>query len=318
MALNRSGIEGWIKRSLKSDPPRGKSLIVTIFGDSLLPYVPEVWLSELIALLEPFAVNSQLARTSAFRLSAEGWLESKREGRKSLYFLTESGRQRVEHAYPRIYGQPARDWDGTWTIVIVNGSQISVSVRKELRRELEWEGFGLANFGVFLHPRANRANLDEVLHRLKLGEHSVVMQARDVHSAVTKPGFRLTSECWDLQLVSNHYKGFLRRFQSVEPFLHQLDPRSAFVLQTLLVHSYRRVVLHDPQLPSALLPNGWLGHSAFDLCRKIYRVTFLLTRAHLGTTFEVSGRNPLRPAPELLLRLGGLSEAGLEQQVRRL
>ncbi len=318
MVAKRGGIHGWIKRSLQSDPPMSKSLIVTIFGDSLLPYVPGVWLGELTALLEPFGVNSQLARTSAFRLGAEGWLESRREGRKSLYLLTDSGRQRVEHAYPRIYGLPAREWDGNWTVIILSKAEVPPAVRRELRREFEWEGFGLAGPGVFLHPRANRANLDQLLRRLKLSDAVVVMRAQDLDGVATKSGSRLTSECWDLQRVSKHYDGFLSRFRSVEPCLSQLEPSTAFQLQTLLIHSFRRVVLHDPQLPSALLPNDWPGHAAFELCRAVYRTTFLLTRVHLGITLQESDRLPLRPASEFQNRLGGLSEPGLEEQSRRL
>ena len=285
----------------------------------LLPYVSGIWLSELIALLEPFGMNSQLARTSAFRLASENWLESRREGRRSLYSLTESGRQRVEHAYQRIYELPPREWDGNWTVVILSRVQVTVTVRAEVRRELEWEGYGLVSPGVLIHPRANRANLDEILRRFRLADDVVVMQARDLDGVVTKPGMRLASECWDLSRVANHYSDFLRRFQPLERLLHEkLNPETAFLLQTLLIHSFRRVVLHDPQLPAVLLPEDWPGHAAYDLCRTIYRKTFSQTRTHLSTHLESAIKNPLRPPPEFQARLGGLAETSLEPQTRRL
>ena len=318
MAAKRTSVEGWVKQSLENDPPRSKSLIVTIFGDSLLPYVSGVWLSELIALLQPFSVNSQLARTSAFRLAAEDWLESRREGRRSLYSLTEAGRQRVEHAYQRIYELPPREWDGNWTVALLSRAGVSASLKTELRRELEWEGYGLVAPGVFIHPRANRSNLDQVLRRLKLTEDVVVMQARDLDGVVTKPGARLASECWDLKLVSDHYTDFLRRFKPVEALLQQkLQPETAFQVQTLLIHSFRRVVLHDPQLPAVLLPQDWPGHDAYQLCRNIYRKTFLQTRAHLSANLAAAVM-PLRPPHEFQHRLGGLTDGTLEQQSRRL
>ncbi len=318
MAAKPNSIQNWIKSSLTSDPPRSKSLIVTIFGDSLLPYVPGIWLSELIALLTPFGMNSQLARTSAFRLASENWLESQREGRRSLYSLTEGSRERVEHAYGRIYELPPREWDGNWTIVILSKLQVSVAVRTEVRRELEWEGYGLVSPGVFIHPRANRANLDQILRRFRLADDVVVMQARDLDGVVTKPGARLVSECWDLKRVADHYNGFLRKFQPLERLLHErISPANAFVVQTLLIHSFRRVVLHDPQLPAVLLPEDWPGHAAYELCRAIYRKTSAQTRAHLSAHLDAAKGAPLRPSPEFQARLGGLTEPAMEPQTRR-
>lgn len=318
MAAKPNSIQIWIKNSLANDPPRSKSLIVTIFGDSLLPYVPGIWLSELIALLQSFGMNSQLVRTSAFRLASENWLESRREGRRSLYSLTESSRERVEHAYQRIYELPPREWDGNWTIIILSKVQVPITVRTEVRRELEWEGYGLVSPGVFLHPRANRANLDQILQRFRLTDDATVMKARDLDGVVTKPGARLVGECWDLKRVADHYNGFLRWFQSLERLLHEkISPVDAFVVQTLLIHSFRRVVLHDPQLPAVLLPDDWPGHAAYELCRAIYRKTYAQTRVHLSAHLEAAKGAPLRPPPEFQARLGGLAEPGLEPQNRR-
>jgi phenylacetic acid degradation operon negative regulatory protein len=130
-------LHGGVPDTLKDEPPRSKSLIVTIFGDSIVPQASEIWLSELIELLKPFSVNERLVRTSAFRLAEEGWLESQREGRRSRYSLTPSGKQRVEHAYHRIYDPPSQHWKGTWTIVILSKTGNQIANRAELRRELE-------------------------------------------------------------------------------------------------------------------------------------------------------------------------------------
>ncbi|MFZ2157833.1 MAG: PaaX family transcriptional regulator C-terminal domain-containing protein, partial [Bradyrhizobium sp.] len=37
------------------------------------------------------------------------------------------------------------------------------------------------------------------------------------------------------------------------------------------IHYYRRVVLRDPLLPTALLPADWPGRAARQLCGEIYR-----------------------------------------------
>lgn len=80
-----AGIEAWIRRTLDEDPPRSKSLIATIFGDAIAPHGPSIWLGDMIELLAPFGVNERLVRTSAFRLTEEGWLQTLREGRRSRF-----------------------------------------------------------------------------------------------------------------------------------------------------------------------------------------------------------------------------------------
>jgi phenylacetic acid degradation operon negative regulatory protein len=310
MAAKPAAITRWIRRSLATDPPRSKSLIITIFGDSLLPLAPHIWLSELNALLEPFGVNAQLARTSCFRLAEEGWLQSDRLGRRSRYALTPSGGERVEHAYDRIYAPPARNWNGDWTIVILNNSSASRAARTELRRELEWECFGLLASGIFVHPRADRASLKEILARLRRTRDVTVLQARDITGFSASPSTMLANDCWNLDRVAAHYRGFLKRFQPVLPLLDAAgndasDNQCAFLVQTLLIHSFRRVVLHDPRLPAALLPADWPGYLAFDLCSNIYRRTFQPAGMHLQATLAEADAKPWPRA--FIKRFGGLA-----------
>src|SRR4051812_47904595 len=96
----------WIARFLASDPPRSKSLVMTIFGDAIAPHGKGVWLGSLIELLAPLGVTDRLLRTSVFRLVAEGWLVASREGRRSRYTLEPRALARFERAYRRIYAKP--------------------------------------------------------------------------------------------------------------------------------------------------------------------------------------------------------------------
>jgi phenylacetic acid degradation operon negative regulatory protein len=77
----------WIARFLATDPPRSKSLVMTIFGDAIAPTAARLWLGSLIELVAPLGVTDRLVRTSVFRLVQEGWLTANREGRRSRYAL---------------------------------------------------------------------------------------------------------------------------------------------------------------------------------------------------------------------------------------
>ncbi len=302
-------IDTWIARTLKREPPRSKSLLVTIFGDSIVPYADGIWLSDLIALLDPFGVNERLVRTSGFRLVEEGWLEAQREGRRSRYSLTPDGLKRVEHAGHRIYEAPPAEWDGRWTMVISRRAGSPVSDRVELRRELGWEGFGLLTAGVFLHPCADLEATREVLERLALTDSVVVLEARELGAISTAPVRSLVEECWNLEAIAGEYRRFLEEFGRVPEMLEaEVDGQREFVVQTLMVHAFRRVVLHDPRLPAELLPADWPGHAAYALAGTIYRGTFERVQKYVAGRLGPGGR--LQPKRELRQLFGGLERGG--------
>src|SRR5215469_14655110 len=127
---------------LEARPPRAKSLIVTLFGDAVLPHGDSIWLGSLIRLAAPFGINERLVRTAVHRLSREGWLESRPLGRRSAYGATTIGRQRVEDATRRIYAAGPPRWDGSWCLVLAPPAALAKPARETLRRELGWLGFG--------------------------------------------------------------------------------------------------------------------------------------------------------------------------------
>jgi phenylacetic acid degradation operon negative regulatory protein len=271
----------WIRRQLVHAPPRAKSLVVTVWGDSIAPHGGAIWLSALIGLLEPFGINERLTRTSVYRLTQEGWLVSRQEGRRSLYRLTSQGRRRFEHAYRRIYVPPATDpWNGDWNLLIAPPSSIDESARRELRKELQWDGFGVVAPGVFARPaRAGDASaLEETVLALGISGRVAIANAHGLPRAAGSIA-SLSKDCWDLKSVAAAYRGFVARFRSVADALDAgatPDAQQCFVLRTLLIHEFRRVTLHDPQLPAELLPARWPEAAAYALCAALYR------RVHRG------------------------------------
>src|SRR5258708_6254489 len=62
-------------RFRRQRPLRGGSLIVTLFGDSIMPRGGAIALGSLIELAAPFGLNERLGRTATARLAHDGWLE---------------------------------------------------------------------------------------------------------------------------------------------------------------------------------------------------------------------------------------------------
>lgn len=302
-------VRRWIRRELASAPPRAPSLIISVWGDAIAPHGGAVMLAGLFNLLAPFGINERRVRTSVFRLAREGWLKAKPVGRESSYRLTRDGARRFEQAYRRIYAPPVEGWDDGWEIVIADG--LASPKRRALRQELRWEGFGTLGAGVYARPAHAAPAVPRIAAALDVAQTIAVVRASDDPSLGGRTLASLVPEAWDLAGLSRQYRRFLRRFGKVIDrfrMAHKatLDPAQAFVVRTLLIHEYRRVLLRDPQLPATLLPLDWPGTAAYGLCRDFYRLTHRAAERHLTATLSnANGRLP-PAAANFYRRFGGL------------
>lgn len=294
-----------VTRFRRQRPLRAGSLIVTLFGDSLLPRGGAIALGSLIQLSEPFGINERLVRTATARLAQDGWLTARRLGKRSEYRLSEEGREQFAEATERIYGETAPRWSGRWTLVVL--PPLPAKERQRLRRELAWQGFGELANGIFAHPQAHSAGHREPMRRADWPPDTLVFNA-DLASPATAE--TLIAEGWDLASLAQRYRSFADRFERVlAALVSPADPRTGFVLRTLLIHEYRRLHLRDPLLPQRLLPAAWPGLRAAELCRAIYAAVFTASETHLS---RVAARldGALPPAdPGVLARFGGIALA---------
>ncbi len=278
---------------------------MTIFGDSITPLGGVVTLSSLIRLAAPFGVNERLVRTSVARLAQDGWLANRRDGRLSEYRLTESGRQRFADATRRIYASNPQTWIGTWTLVLLPTA--SAARRGELRRQLQWLGFGQLEPGVLAHATLAVAETRQACARLPDGDRVMVFAA---NGQDPKADRQIAANGWELEALATRYRRFIAAFEPVSTSLARspaLDPESAFVVRTLLLHEFRKVHLRDPLLPAPLLPPDWAGLAAYELCRELYARVFHPAQAHLAKHARRL-RGPLPPLdPDTYTRFGGLS-----------
>lgn len=283
-------IERWNEALLRQAPPRGKSLIVTLFGDAIAPTSNALWLGDLIQLLGAFHLTERLVRTSVFRLMEEGWLVSERDGRRSRYSLTAHAADELRLAQRHIYRRDSTRWDGEWTLVLLGGQ--AGPARRELRSALTWLGLGESKPTLLLHPLPDREALAACLQRMEAGAEATVLRARDLGLARGRTLAELAADCWNLDEVAARYREFIARFKPLCAWQAQdapVDPRSALTTRTLLIHEYRRATLHDPRLPAEMLPRDWPGHAAQALCASLYRWLYPYSAAHLQA---VLGRKP--------------------------
>lgn len=290
-------------------PLRSGSLIITLFADAIAPHGGSAWLGSLIALLEPFGLNARLVRTTVYRLAQDDWLASRHVGRRSYYGLTQTGRQRLDDACRRIYVLPQQEWDGQWCLLITGVPEITSAEREAVRRELTSEGFGVLAPGVLAHPGRAPSEVVAVLQALDVRGKVAVLTARSEQDLSGQSLQSLVRSCWNLEKLSHRYQAFLERFRPIWSALQvdeELDPQRCFIVRTLLVHEYRQILRHDPQLPDVLLPADWAGAAARLLCRNLYRLVQAEAEQHLMSVLETAEGPVPEAAPSYYQRFGGL------------
>jgi phenylacetic acid degradation operon negative regulatory protein len=301
-------ISRWVEQYLEERPVRANSLLITLYGDFVAPHGGTIWLGSIIKLAKPLGVNERYVRTSVYRLSQEKWLASERIGRKSYYRLTSSGRRRFEQAFRRIYYPPKNNWNGEWQLVILPSS-LAASERDALRKELRWAGYGGVAPGVLAHPSSDTEALLGLLQDNGIGDKVVAMTAGCIDAIDSRPLKELVCECWNLDSIRATYNELVDRLQPVLRALgnaSELDPEQCFVLQTIVMHDFRRALLQDPLLPSQLLPLDWSGNTAREMCRNIYRLTFRQAQRHILHIGETPDGPLPTAAPYFYERFGGL------------
>lgn len=291
-------------------PPRAASLIVTLFGDCVLPHGEAIWLGSLIALAAPFGVNERLVRTAVLRLARDDWLAARPAGRRSAYEVTPAGRQRIEDAYRRVYAAAPPRWDGGWCLVLLPPAALERARRARARRELGWLGFGALGPSALLHPSPDRASLAHALRRLGLAERAIVVEGRASGPRGAAALRDLVAGSWDLREVEAGYRGFLARFRPSWRLIAAGAPRepaACFRLRVRLIHEYRRAVLRDPLLPAELLPRDWPGGAARALARAIYRAVAPAAERHLMPLLANEDGPLPEPDRAYYARFGGLA-----------
>jgi phenylacetic acid degradation operon negative regulatory protein len=299
----------WIDHFLTTEPPRSKSLVMTVLGDAIAPHGGAVWLGSLIELVEPLTVTDRLTRTSVFRLAQEGWLAASREGRRSRYALEPEALPRVARANRRIYSAPGLDWHGRWTLLLTPNGTLDADLRAALRKELQWEGYAMVAAGVLAHPAPDLDSLGEILRRHDAEGKLFACAVTELPGVASRPLCELVDEGWSLAAVIDGYAHFSATFAPLLDALRDgpaVDARTAFTIRTLLVHAYRRVQLHDPMLPLELLPAPWPGTGAYELARAIYLRTFEAAEEHLLAVLRREDDKAPEADAAFYQRFGGL------------
>ena len=242
--------------------PSAKALIMTFWGDMLLPFGGRIWLGSLVEAMAPLGVDERAVRMSVRRLVSEDWLVSTRMGRRIELSMPGPRLDELRAVQRRMYRKAPPDWDGIWRIVVMKPS--TPARREALRRELYWQGYVTLAPNTLIHPRQP---WDELASRLEtrglLGEIAHAFAAQSV-TAGSSP-----AELWPLDRLRASWEqlGDLARLAD-RPTAGQED---GYARRLLIANALRMAVLRDPALPGHLLPRDWPEARARLEVSKAYR-----------------------------------------------
>ena len=276
-----------IIEELKREPSRTGSIVITVFGDAIVPRGGSVWLGTLLEFFKALDIDGGVVRTAVSRLASDGWLERNRVGRNSFYRLAATGRHTFDIATRHIYDPPPQDWTGRFELLLIGNADDRDASREALRSA----GFGSPLPGVWVAP-SGAPIPDEASRAIRLEV-----------SAEDDSGRRLLVDSWPLENIADAYLKFMKTFEPLRSWITRRAPLAngdAFAARILLIHHYRRVVLRDPLLPLALLPKDWPGRAARALCGEIYRAILPASEQWL----DRNGSNEDGPLPKAGSELG--------------
>ena len=278
-----------IRPLLNDRPLKAAAFIVTIYGDVVEPRGGVLWMGNLITLCAEVGISESLVRTAVSRLVSAGQLVGEKAGRRSYYRLAPAARAEFAAASRVLFDQPE---DGGWEFVHLSGDTADTTMRA-----LERVGYARVAARLAVGPKRHVETIDGAL----------VFEARAVSGHAELQ--RFAAEYWDLPAAARAYDSFVGSFSALAERWGsppQLAGPKALTLRLLLVHAYRLVVLRDPRLPPAALPDAWPGEAARILFSRLYVALSRAADRHIaGELSSMEGPLPER-SPAVQRRLAAL------------
>jgi phenylacetic acid degradation operon negative regulatory protein len=251
-----SGASARVTAASPLDDQPASRLLMGLLGDywyDSRAYVPS-W--ALMALLGEFGINEPAGRAALSRLSRRGWLQGRRDGRRTAYRVAPDRLPAALAAARALvtFGAESATWDGEWTCVAFSIPEAARRRRPALRRRLRALRLGPLFDGLWITPRAPLAALDRSLTELGVAG-AAVFRAREVPRA----GGAELLDAWDLAALRAGYERLIVTLDRLVALVRRdaVPEADALVARTDVMARWGAQVASDPGLPAELLPPDW-------------------------------------------------------------
>ncbi len=217
-------------------------------------------LGTLTAFLETFGLSPEAVRLALSRMARKGWFETKRKGRNSFYFLTDSGWRVVRGAESRsVFRGELPEWDGRFRLVSYEVPEERKEDRALLADTLRRAGYGKAAAALWVSayeaPPPVRELLDGEPFRSYVTEYAA--ELRGDAKAFARRIWDTDALAAMLGNAASFLEARIRSFRKAadkgkppsdaECFRSYFEGTDAFV----------SAMASTPPIPGSLLPDGW-------------------------------------------------------------
>ena len=237
-----------IRRLAEMGPLRVWSVVITAFGDYARAPSDRLSAARLRALTGRMGIRSDALRVAVHRLKRDGWLTASRSGRSSRYRLTARAFAECQAARPRIYAEAPAQGGTPMLMVCRDGTPPPPD-----------SGFVQIAPRVFMgcaRGPAGPAGPEEALCLAADGAAMPGWVRAGLAPAHVAEGYR-------------HLAGLLQELLALGA-PEDDDTREA--LRVLVIHRWRQLLLHHPDLPAAFFPTGWPGEECRALVQRALRL----------------------------------------------
>ena len=186
--------------------------------------------------------------------------------------LTSAGEKKIVRDFP-LFSLQKRPWDGKWRAVVFDIAEISRINRDLLRRKLKELGFGMFQKSIWITPYDITTDFEEFIAAEKLS-NVYIMEIS--HILVGEIG-DFVKKVWSLGAINEEYQKILEEAEKLKTREVAFNDRGIQCqakktketkrkfeiriekVRKELKRRYVELLLKDPCLPPALLPEDWAG-----------------------------------------------------------
>ncbi|MBU2983326.1 hypothetical protein KO498_16085 [Lentibacter algarum] len=226
MTSSSPEFEAAFARLQRLAPLKTWSLIVTLLGD-LEPQAKQALSSQKMQqICAPFGVKPEAFRVALHRLRKDGWLMVERQGRGSVYKLSEAGVTATQSAYEQVY-RGACEAPSVWRLALVEAAEVS---------------------------------------GLRVGDNLMILpdntEAPEGALIVETP-FAQVPDWMKTALVSDAEAAEFAGLEEALSFDHMpQNSLQRYSLRVLVLHHWRRIVLRHDSAVEQMLGEDWAGYKA--------------------------------------------------------
>lgn len=302
--------KNWIEQQDCAANYTPREILVTLFGDVVSTHGEVVCQTSLVAMGKALGFADGSIRTAVFRLSSDGLIESQQVGRRSDYRISaDMGVLATESIY-RAFLPPTDSWNGDWEWVSLHVDDLVRTHQSRLAADLMNEGFCRVSNTTFVRPVLPEYLSTRSVFGPSFSDHAIrfVGQMDDRTSLKTAP--TVLASLFSLPSLAECYRGFIHDCEPVLQAIVEDQPitaEQAFVIRTVMIHRWRKLVGRDPLLPACYLPKDWPYSAAYFLAKSVYDGLIGRSEEYLATVLETANGHPIPLQRKIYERFGGLT-----------